>query len=165
MVRLTMNSFPGVYAVPGATQVLVVQGLQYVEMPLDMVRTTPLVPMIGPALGLLIDGNPPSRTAPVSETPTLTWQPPAVGSASAYVVSIHELALQGAGDTRGYDRVVAQFFTTETTVQVVPKVLVASKAYFYGVTAVTGSVDIKSAPYLAQGTIGASTVLSGQFTR
>jgi hypothetical protein len=60
---------------------------------------------------------------------------------------------------------VARFFTTDTTVQVVPKVLGAGKSYFYGVTAVTGSVDIKSAPYLAQSTIGASTALSEQFAR
>jgi spore maturation protein SpmB len=85
---------------------------------------------------------------------------------SAYVVTLHALSLMSAGpDTLVSSSTVAQFFTTETSVQVVPKLLQAGKSYFYGVTALTGSVDIKMAPHLVHGAFGASRVLSEQFTR
>jgi hypothetical protein len=166
LVRLAMDSFPGVYALPGATKLLVVQGLQYVELPLATTRTAPIVPLIGPARGLLVDGKPPGQAGPVSETPTLTWQAPTVGSVSAYVVTLYELSLMTFGqDVQVYSHGVVRLFTTETSVQVVPNAVQAGKSYFYGVTALTGSIDIKSAPHLVHGAFGASTVLSEKFTR
>jgi hypothetical protein len=66
----------------------------------------------------------------------------------------------GCGDRIGQVR-----YTTETSLQVVPGFLRAGMGYFHKVTALTGGIDVLSAPHLAHGRFGATTVVSGQFTR
>jgi hypothetical protein len=82
-----------------------------------------LKPIVGPGIDYKINGL--SLMQPqsgVGVTPTLSWNPPTIGSASYYVVSIFNLNQQTSA---------AIFLTTRTSLQVPPGLLNTGEAYLF----------------------------------
>jgi hypothetical protein len=161
-VELQVNTTTKDYALPG-TRPLVLGGGLYLEAPLGEAEAAPLVPLIGPVSGLFVDGAPAGQAAHVSQTPTLAWQAPAPGKASGFVVDVFRLSVpQGSSFTNLED--TARFFTTQTSLQIPPGVLQTGQTYFFEVTALSGGIDVRSAPHHVTGAYSASRTLSDRFT-
>jgi hypothetical protein len=159
-VELQASSPQKDYALPGTLPLLLGGGLS-LEAPIAEAEAAPIVPRIGQVHDLLVDGAPASA-AHASQAPTLAWQPPTLGTATAYVVDVFGLSVeQGSSFTRLDD--VARLFTTEASVQVPPGVLKAGGTFFYEVTALSGGIDVKAAPHRVTGAYGASRTLSDPF--
>lgn len=163
-LELTVDSFTKSYALPGADSA-VFSGQLHLELPSRDATTAPIVPLVGPARDLLVNGQPPAQAGAVSETPTLAWQAPAFGSAQGYVVSIARLQLSGGTTPRTQLFGVTNIYTAETSVQLVPGILETGKTYFFTVTAVAGAIDVRSAPHRANGAYGTSVAASDTFAR
>jgi hypothetical protein len=161
-VAFLMDGLPGGYTLPGATTPLVFRGKQYLELPLGDAGAGPIAPMIGPAHDLLVDARPPHQATQISVTPTLSWQPPTLGSARGYAIDLFELSLAPGGAVM--TRQLARLLTVDTTVQVAPKILQPGKTYFYTVTAMSGDLDVLAAPRVKHGAYGANSVPSDSFT-
>jgi hypothetical protein len=153
------------YAFPGTAPVLLGGGL-YLEMPIGEAEAAPLVPRIGFVRDLVIDGKPTDQATNVSETATIAWQAPALGSASGYAVDLYELELRQDTNPAYTSLVeVARFFTTTTSLQLPPGLLRTGRTYFFKVNAFSGGIDVLSSPHRVTGAYGSSTVLSSKFSR
>jgi hypothetical protein len=145
------------YQLPGTTnQVRLGVGLR-----VDQVVGTvadPVVPTLGPVQMPTIDGldlfQPQSA---LSETPTIAWQPPMLGTPTQYVVSVHELAIANGKTTRTR---VARLFTTGTSIVVPPGIFIAGRAYALQIQATT--TPNPSAPRRFRLPSATSTVASAQ---
>jgi hypothetical protein len=163
-VELSTSSTQVDLALPGTPPFKLSGGLS-VEMPLADAQRAPIVPMVGPVRDLRIDGMPVAQATQVSETATLDWQPPTVGTVAGYTVEVYSLtASSGPTPFTLFDQ-VARLYTAQPTVQLVPGLLSTGKTYFYQVTALAGGIDVLAAPHLVTGPLGASRTLSAKFTR
>ena len=66
-------------------------------LPVDTVARQPLVPSIGPPRNVRIGGMPASGSTGGGLTPTITWDPPSIGVAALYTVSVSQL-MEAGGD-------------------------------------------------------------------
>jgi hypothetical protein len=146
---LTEPPLTGSIAVPGMSQPFQTGGV------LDQVATAqsaapgPIVPVLGPVQDPRVNGQ--SALAPltgVSTTPTLSWQPPAIGAPTGYVVWVN--GIEGMMQT-----IVTFLYTTDTSVTLPPCVLVEGSAYFFTITAVMTNGSLLAWPHLSS-TQGAS---------
>jgi hypothetical protein len=162
VAALDVNAAAKDYALP-STQPLRLSGGFHVEAPLAEAEATPLVPTIGPVSGLLVDGTPAGPGAHPSLAPTLSWQAPALGHATGYVVDVLGLSLETGGAFTRLEQ-VARFFTVSTQLAMPPNMLTAGHKYFYQVTAVSGGLDVRAAPHEVTGAYATSRTLSDPFT-
>ena len=132
-------------------------------LPLAEAAAAPIAPLIGPAQELRIDGQPISATTRAQDSPTLSWTPPAHGTAAGYGIGILLLyADQSGGATLSE---IAEFITIEPRVQVPPGILMGGQTYAVAVRAIAGAMDLRGAPNRFAGAHGQSVVLSDPFTR
>ena len=117
--------------------------------PASDLRQAPLRPSLSLPQGLSIDG----RTAMVSRdgaalSPTVTWQPPALGTVSFYVLRIVRLENEPEWPTPTI--VAGSFLTPKTEVTIPPGVLKSGTQYYLELIAVTGlDGDALTAPRTA----------------
>jgi hypothetical protein len=112
----------------------------------DVSAEAPITPLVGPVLQPRIDGR--DAFGPldgVGDAPAISWQPPAVGTASGYAVLIAELH-DDAGSTA--IRGVARFRTTATTLALPPGTLEDGSTYIFYIAALsTPGIDLDATPY------------------
>ncbi|HET7504192.1 MAG TPA: hypothetical protein VFK02_24395 [Kofleriaceae bacterium] len=160
-VELKANLPQKDYALPGTLPLLLGGGLS-LEAPIGEAEAAPLVPRIGPVHDLLVDGAPPSPAAHASQTPTLAWQAPTLGTPTGYVVDVFALTVAQGSLFTSLDH-VARLFTTEASVQVPPGAVQAGGTFVYQVTALSGGIDVRAAPHRVTGAYGTSRTLSDPF--
>lgn len=99
------------------------------------------LPRFGPVRAPLIDGRDLFQSQMVVTTPTISWQPPAIGKPTTYEIRIFELTANGTSTVKTE---VAIITTTANTVVVPPGVLVLN--HYYGVTIAAETTPNPSAP-------------------
>lgn len=124
----------------------------------------PVTPVVGPVSSVAINGNP--FTQPLSgvgTTPTITWQPPTVGSATDYAVVIWQL---GVNSNKGSTRTrVARLSTASTTIQLPPGILAPGSTYLLVITALhRAGEDPQANIFKTKFPYGTSQIVTSQFT-
>jgi hypothetical protein len=99
--------------------------------------------------------------AGVAETPTLSWEVPAVGAPTAYRVEVARLDASGEATVPA---VVLRYATVRTRVTLPPGVLEAGKAYFARIVAIASSAPA-TAPYRQATLRSQAAALTGVFSR
>lgn len=96
----------------------------------------PIAPRMSPVRNPKLDGG--DLFAPASGvglTPTFTWDPPAVGTATRYSVRIRALVRDPVDSSRTRARLIATFHTSQTSVTVPPGVLEPGGSYMVRIRA------------------------------
>lgn len=130
------------YTLPGTTTPATVYLKIQTTTDLASLTAAPIVPQLTPVQGPKINGLDlfTARTG-VGTTPTISWQAPAVGTATQYGVGIQHLVAQGTTTT---NQVVANFRTGDTSLQLPPGLLVAGESYFFQIIAFNSAVPLTS---------------------
>lgn len=120
-------------------------------------------PAISPVIAPTIAGI--SLFSPASGvglTPTLSWRPPSIGTASGYVVSVYRLT-EVVGLT--LPDLEARLYTTQETIHLPPGVLIAGESYYLRIQAVArAAASFESAPFRRTLPESGADVLSAVFT-
>jgi hypothetical protein len=107
---------------------------------------SPIVPLVGVPLNPKINGMDASGPviANLGMTPTISWDPPTLGTASRYYVDVQEIEVQASDYTL---RTVASIATSDTQVMIPSNVLVPGRTYVFqiGALSLTG-VDLRATP-------------------
>lgn len=91
--------------------------------------------------------------------PTLTWKPPAVGTAHAYSVLVYQLT-NNAGSTEA--AVIARLQTQGNSITIPPNLLIAGQTYVFQITALyRPGVNLAVNPYMSGPTAANADVISG----
>jgi hypothetical protein len=122
-------------------------GYVFVTMPLAEATAGPVRPEVSPVQNLRIAGQD-AFGAPMGTglSPTITWDPPALGSPSAYRVAVYSVAPCAHWTGWGCNP-DATVVTTETSVVMPPGVLTAGGEYQVVVTAEVSPIDVKMKPF------------------
>jgi hypothetical protein len=162
-IALTVYEIP--VQVPGTTQPTTVQASNIIEDRLSALSGNPIVPRISPPENITVDGQPLFGTlAGISLTPTVSWDPPAIGSANFYVVQLLELVAQGG---QAMERSRGGGDTAGTSLTLPPGMLVSGHFYVLQVGAYqvsAASPERQPNVALAQPPITLATATSGLFT-
>jgi len=122
----------------------------------------PLSPEIGAVLTPRIGGADALQDqAGVGVTPTVSWEPPSIGSPTAYLVEVVRLGTAGGATTAS---VVLRVLTAGTSLEVPPGTLQAGATYYARITAEASAAAYDSAPFRRAGAFARATVLTGTFT-
>lgn len=107
---------------------------------------TPIAPLIGPVRSPRVAGHDAFESIDgIGMTPTVSWQPPALGEATLYEVVVLML-VDEEGFTRSYR--VAFLTTTDTAVTIPPGILVPGGTYVFAIGATHApGVDVEAEPY------------------
>jgi hypothetical protein len=97
----------------------------------------------------------------VGTGPTLSWQPPALGTPSGYIVTLYYLVPAGTGTSYN---VLAIFRTTQAGMQLPSGSLTPGYTYVFKVTAIQQNRDMLAAPFRLSLPRGTADVLSGMIT-
>jgi hypothetical protein len=134
-----------------------------------MTALQPMAPTLSPVRNLAV--TPTGGTTPVAAytaipgtglQPTISWDPPALGTPTSYLVEVFRLGLSGTTTTKTR---VAAFYTGSTSVPVPPGVLTAGARHFVKVTARAIPSDPWAVSPLRQILAGAwAQTLSGTIT-
>lgn len=148
------------YLVPGTTQGGVITSNAYGYTTVMPTATAPIAPMVGTVSSPSINsGNFFADRSGIGFSPTLTWAPPQVGTAHAYIVRVIDL-LSDAGAT--VPTVVANVQTQETSIRIPANVMLAGQTYVFQITAdYRPSVNLATNPYKLGSTHAIADVLSG----
>ncbi|MEM9489963.1 MAG: fibronectin type III domain-containing protein [Myxococcota bacterium] len=107
--------------------------------------TGPIVPTLGPARDLRLDGQDAKiELSEVGQTPELSWEPPVLGMPDSYAVRIYRYEPSGGSVMRRIN--AATIVTTDTRVRVPPGVLTSGVPHYVRVSAVRHP----GVPYLRQ---------------
>lgn len=122
--------------------------------------SNPIAPLVGPALNPQINGASlfTDKTI-VGTTPTLTWQPPAVGTASGYIIRVYQIAVNN-----GSANLEAKtfFFTSSTSVVLPPAILISGNSYYFQIESVyRKNIDLSVTPRRESFPEGTSDLGSG----
>ena len=91
-------------------------------------------------------------------TPTLSWSPPALGTASSYAVWVIELSVTA---TKGTALSRTYLSSDLTSIKLPPGVLQSGKTYVFQISAATGPTTAqRSAPYRSSLPLGWADTLS-----
>jgi hypothetical protein len=141
-----------VYPVPVAVQTA--QGnasltaMMVAAVPVSALVDGVIAPPLSPVRQPRIAGAPlDSARAGVGTSPTLTWQPPEIGTSTSYRVAVYALDASSLGvhATR-----IATLDTTATSLQIPASVLSPGGSYVVAITAVAGDgVDLAARPFSA----------------
>jgi hypothetical protein len=99
-----------------------------------------LLPDVGPVLSPQINGTDLFQPQQgVGPSPTISWSPPASGSASGYFINVFRLSKTLATTNQSF---VGSVITSETSVQLPPGMLEAGNSYFIQVKSTNlGNID------------------------
>lgn len=98
-----------------------------------------IVPSIHPVLDLRVNGGDAySPSSGAGLTPTLTWDPPAVGQPAGYL--LEPLRVYAGGEYSNIE-IATRLITAETTLTIPPGVLLPGEAYVFRVTAFSADVE------------------------
>jgi hypothetical protein len=128
-----------------------------------------IAPVLSPVRSVQIGGMDlmAPRTA-VGLTPTVTWDPPALGTPTAYLVKLDEVTTNAADPNhKTVVNEVADFSLTSTTLHIPPSLLVAGHSYMLVIDAeLFPGADLVAAPGLTTGVAAHhhATVATAQFT-
>jgi hypothetical protein len=126
--------------------------------------SSPLQPLVGPPINASINGVDffHDQTG-VGLTPTLTWNPPTVGSASGYELAFCYFgATPGGGILFLSETCVGVLFTKITSVTVPPGLLESGKYYFVTLRSISQpGLDIATAPFKTAFPRATADALSG----
>jgi hypothetical protein len=135
-------------AYPKASQTFWATGVVSVAMTLEEASAGPIRPEVSPVQNLRIAGQDafgsPTATGLV---PTITWDPPSLGSPSAYRVAVWSARPCINGYSGWSCPPAATIVTTETSVVMPPGVLAAGGQYQVLVTAEVSPVDVTAKPF------------------
>jgi hypothetical protein len=121
--------------------------------------SNPVAPLVGPALNPRINGSNLFNDQTISgTTPTLSWQPPAVGTASGYLIRAYQIVVGGNPSLE----FKGSYYTTTTSVQLLPGVLSSGNSYWIEIESLyRKNVDISVSPHLESFPEGESDLGSG----
>jgi hypothetical protein len=152
------------YSLPGTTTPMSYFPFIYVANTDLPTSTQPVEPLVGPVTSATIDGIPflTDQSSTNSLTPTISWQSPSVGVAHGYYVSLYKLSVSGAATT---STLVANFFTTSTSINMPPGPITAGQTYVFRIRALHfPGVDVSIAPFRTRFPYGIADTYSGMFT-
>jgi len=131
------------FMAPGATVALPVERFLY---GVDLVPTASadpsltLRPRISPVLAPQVNGRSLfTNQLAVGASPRLSWQAPAVGAPDRYLVTVRRLFATGP---RSESRTVGRFYTSSTTMDVPPGVLLPGEVYFLTISAIAAGTPV-----------------------
>ena len=132
------------YTLPNAPSPLTVQGSIIYAADASTLGATGLTPPIGPVRNIKVNGQPAtSLLANVTTTPTITFDPPALGTPTSYFITVAGVTVSGG--MLG-TRVVALFRTQGTSITVPPGPLALGAAYVVSISAQYAPKDSFDAP-------------------
>ena len=121
------------YALPGTTQPANIGASVSVDADLPTLASGPVAPMVGPVGSPKINGQDAfGNLSGVGPTPTLTWQAPAIGAATFYLVTIHSLTVSGMATKSAF---IASVYTSDTMLQLPPNLLLPGTTYVFSINA------------------------------
>jgi hypothetical protein len=135
-----------------------------VDLAVSGTGTQTVAPLVGPPVGPLVNGQDAFQNQTgVGTTPTLSWQAPAIGTATGYQVRFRRLYNNaGASSVEILPQVI---YTAETSVQVPPGILIAGESYYLRIFAVNnGGFDFRSAPRRRQLPAGEASLQTAVIT-
>jgi len=108
--------------------------------------SSPIVPLVGPAIAPKINDSSLFNNQTITgTTPTISWQPPSVGTASGYSIIVQEVTVTNGVAQLQYKTTV---FTPSTSVTLPPGILTAGKTYYVEIASLyRKDADISSTPY------------------
>jgi hypothetical protein len=127
-------------------------------MPVEELRTGTHVPRLTPPQAFKIDGKDGFTDLSIKETPELTWDAPATGTARGYYVDIFKIA-----DGPSFE-FQARLRLKERKVTVPPGILISGSRYFMRLRAVNAGADVDKTPFVETVPMSFADVLSGVLT-
>jgi hypothetical protein len=89
----------------------------------------PIAPLVGPALNPQINGADLLQDQMISSaTPTLSWQAPAVGTASLYLIRVYQFVVTNGSPSLQLD---GNFFSSTTSVMVPQGLMTSGNSYCF----------------------------------
>jgi|HubBroStandDraft_2_1064218.scaffolds.fasta_scaffold13219_3 hypothetical protein len=125
--------------------------------------SNPIAPLVGPALNPQINGVNLFQDQRINgTTPTLSWQPPALGTAQIYFIAVQEFQLTNGNPSL---QLKAQLYTTNTSMPVPQGLLTSGNSYCFVIESLDRkNLDGTVAPYLETFPEGAADLVSGVIT-
>ena len=125
--------------------------------------STPIAPLIGPALNPQINGVSLFQDQVISgATPTLSWQPPALGTASIYDIALQQFSV--VNGTPGV-QFIGQLYTTNTSIVVPQGLLSEGNSYCFVIESISQqNSDGNVTPFIETFPVGSAEVVSGVIT-
>jgi len=135
------------YQLPGTTVSKGVNGFVWLETATLPTANAPLQPLVSPVQNPTISGQSLlNDVSGVGITPTLSWNPPALGSPTGYIVNLTRLWT--GGTTTTYATTMAKFYTTSTSLTLPPNLMNPGEAYYFTIKAFASpGWDLTTAPY------------------
>ncbi len=122
----------------------------------------PIAPLVGPPLNPQIDGKDLFQDQVISGTnPVFSWQAPAVGTASGYLIRPYEVVVNNGTPSLDFKGV---FYVLGTSVQLPPGVLSSGKTYTFVIESVYRNTDVGTNPNLETMPEGSSDAGTGLIT-
>ncbi|WP_285568854.1 hypothetical protein [Geothrix limicola] len=129
VVSVTRNCIK-TYTIPGTTNTANWAFSVNVTYPKTALPSQPIAPLVGPPRNVKMNGQAMSNpTLSVGTTPLFSWDAPATGTPSYYLLSIYQL-LPVSGSTFMSSTTVAQFRMTNNRLEVPPGLLSPGATYF-----------------------------------
>jgi hypothetical protein len=134
------------YSVPNTSTKVRVVGINSTQTTTMPSASNPIAPLIGSVSNPTIGGmNFHDDLQNVGTTPTLSWQPPTLGSPTSYVIRLYEIRANSVGGYSAYT--VATFSTTQQSFTIPDGYMQAGKMNFFRIMAMyRPSVDFESQP-------------------
>lgn len=141
------HDFSRSYTAPGATSPRTIWAGKYYQEASIADLPASLAPTLGPARSITVGGQPASADITgVGVTPTVAWEPPALGTADIYRVGVYRLYASSGNTAYAWNGSV---MTTGTSVVLPPGLMEAGQAYAIVLTAyATPNVDVTVAPWV-----------------
>ena len=118
-----------------------------------------MLPLVGPATAIKINGNDFFQPQPSAGTqPLVSWSAPLVGTPDGYSLNITQLTLQGLSTLPGNQYTI---YTTQTSITVPPGLLHTGYAYVFQLQTFKGNSNVEKAPQFATFPWGYADAFSG----
>ncbi len=123
-------------------------------------KTNPIAPLVGVAQSPTVNGrNLFVNQTGIGLTPVLRWSPPALGTATYYLITVYQLQNSG-GSTVAV--AVGSLSTQKTALRIPSGLLTAGQAYVFDVRAASiAGLNFAKAPYFLSANEGFADVISG----
>jgi hypothetical protein len=124
--------------------------------------SSPISPLVGPPLNPQIDGKDLFQDQTINGTsPMFSWQPPAVGTATGYLIRPYEVVVNNGTPSLDFKGV---FYVMGTSVQLPPGVLSSGKTYTFVIESVYRKTDVGANPNLETMPEGSADLGTGLIT-
>jgi hypothetical protein len=159
---IASNAVRKSYTVPGANTPANVVGSIFAAGDVASLTAGPIQPVVSPVQDLQVNGmSALDDLSGVTETPTLSWTAPELGSDVSYVIRVETLSnVNGAGRAT----VAASLYTKDTQVVLPPGILGAGSSYFVRIRAIVTPIDITAHPFRNTAAFAVADAFSNVFT-